>query len=450
MATPKIPAREDKNIQEIIDGLTRAAGGDLASRIRLTGKDPDLADIVQAANDLINAARTIAEDARDSQAQQEQMNRKLRRIFDAASDVILLVNKYGTCIEVNRRVEKILGYKPDDLKGKHFAKAGVIPEKDVPRLVDVFQKTMEKGEVDETVELELRSKNGNPVFAEAGTRIIWNGDEVLGAVVVLRDISRRRKSQLTECERRERLQAIISSMEDLVFAVDSDLQVTDYYPPEGSPNASLYTPPGEFTGKSMKNFLPAHLVRELERVIRSVMKKKVKQYYYFPWHILGAAMWFSAEVSPLRDPGGGVKGASVVVRDNTDQVNIEKTLEASERKYRKIFENSPQGFMVLDTEGHIVDVNRKLCEWLGYKAEEMIGKDHILYPFLTKAGKILAIKKFFQRLSGKDVPAYNLEFVTKGGEIFIGEVRAMQLRDDQGKILQILVMITDVAGETQT
>jgi PAS domain S-box-containing protein len=450
MATPKIPAREDKNIQEIIDGLTRAAAGDLASRIRLTGKDPDLADIAQAANALINAARTIAEDARDSQVQQEQMNRKLRRIFDAANDVILLVNKYGTCIEVNRRVEKILGYKPDDLKGKHFAKAGVIPEKDVSRLVDVFQKTMEKGEVEETAELELRSKSGSPVFVEAGARIIWNGDEVLGAVVVLRDITRRRKAQLTECERRERLQAIISSMEDLVFAVDSDLRVTDYYPPEGQPNASLYTPPGEFTGKSMKNFLPAHLVRDLEKVIRSVMRKKEKQYYYFPWHILGAAMWFSAEVSPLRGPDGGVKGASVVVRDNTDQVNMEKTLEANERKYRKIFENSPQGFLVLDTEGHIVDINRKLCEKLGYKSEEMLGKDHILYPFLTKAGKILAMKKFFQRLSDKDVPAYELEFVTKSGEIFIGEVRAMPLRDDQGKILQILVMITDVAGEIQT
>jgi PAS domain S-box-containing protein len=180
------------------------------------------------------------------------------------------------------------------------------------------------------------------------------------------------------------------------------------------------------------------------------MRKKEKQYYYFPWHILGAAMWFSAEVSPLRGPDGGVKGASVVVRDNTDQVNMEKTLEANERKYRKIFENSPQGFLVLDTEGHIVDINRKLCEKLGYKPEEMLGKDHILYPFLTKAGKILAMKKFFQRLSDKDVPAYELEFVTKSGEIFIGEVRAMPLRDDQGKILQILVMITDVAGEIQT
>jgi PAS domain S-box-containing protein len=444
MATPKGTEKNEKNTQELIDGLTRAAQGDLASKIRLTGKDPGLADIAQAANELIKAMRATADIARESQAQQEQMNRKLRRIFDGASDVILLVNKYGTCIDVNRRVENILGYKPDELKGKHFAKSGVIPEDKVAQQVKVFQAAMEKGEVSETAELELQAKNGNLVYVEAGTRIIWNGDEILGAVIVIRDIGLRHMAVLAACEQRKRLQAIISSMEDLVFAVDPDLRVTDYYPPEGRLDTTLYTPPGEFTGKSMKNFLPTHLARELEKVIRTAMKKKEKQHYDFPWRLLGVALWFNAEISPLREPDGAVTGAAVVISDITDRKNMEKTLEENEKKYRKIFENSPQGFLVLDTEGHIVDINKKLCDWLGYKPEEMLGKDHILYPFLTKAGKILAMKKFFQRLTGKSVPAYDLEFVTKRGEIFIGEVRAMQLRDDQGEIQQILVMITDV------
>jgi PAS domain S-box-containing protein len=442
--------KDDKNIQELLDALGRAAGGDLASKVRLTGKDPDLVAVGHAVNELIKSARLAADNARENQNRMEQANRKLRRVLDSAHDVILLVNKYGTCIDVNRRVEKMFGYKPDDLKGKHFAKTGVIPEENVPLLVKIFQIAMEKGEADETVDLELRTKNGNSVHVEAGVRILWNGDEVEGAVVLLRDVGRRREAELAICEQKDRLHAIISSTEDLVFALDPDLRVTDYYPPEGRPNSMIYTPPGRFTGKSMKSFLPSHLVRELEKVIRTAMKKNEKQYYDFPWRILGAALWFGAEVSPLRDPIGEVKGASVVVRDITAQKNLEKTLKESEKKYRNIFENSPQGFMLLDTEGHIMDVNKILCNWLGYKREEMIGKDHILYPFLTKSGKILAMKKFFQRLSGKVVPAYNLEFVTKSGEIFIGEVLAMQLRDEEGSIQQILVMITDVTNRPQS
>jgi len=446
----KIPEKDDKNIQEIIDGLNRAAGGDLASKIRLTGKDPDLTAVAQAANELIKAARLAADNARDSHLQQEQLNRKLRRIFDSAHDVILLVNKYGTCIDVNRRVEKVLGYKPDDLKGKHFAKSGVVPEKTVSQLVSVFQKAMEKGEVDETTEIELQAKNGNAVYVEASTQIIGNDDEVLGAVVVLRDIGRRRKTERAVREHKDRLQAIITSMEDLVLALDPDLRITDFYRPEQRPNSTLYIPPGDYTGKTLKNALPTHLARELEKVIRTAIKKKEKQHFNFPWRILGAALWFSAEVSPLQNPEGSVAGAAVVVRDITTRKNMEKTLQESEKKYRKIFENSLQGFMVLDPEGHIVDINKKLCAWFGYKREEMIGKDHILYPFLTKSGKILAMKKFFQRLSGKVVPAYNLEFVTKSGEIFIGEVLAMPLRDEEGSIQQILVMINDVTDRAKS
>jgi len=47
-------------------------------------------------------------------------------------------------------------------------------------------------------------------------------------------------------------------------------------------------------------------------------------------------------------------------------------------------------------------------------------------------------------LLGKVLPPYDLEFVTKSGEKFLGEVLAMQIWDEQGKIVQILVMITDV------
>jgi len=104
---------------------------------------------------------------------------------------------------------------------------------------------------------------------------------------------------------------------------------------------------------------------------------------------------------------------------------------------------------LLDTEGHILDVNKKICNWLGYKPEEIIGKDHILYPFLTKKGKITAMRKFMQRLTGKVLPAYELEFITKTGEAFLGEVLAMQIHDEKGKIVQILVMITPVKNDNE-
>jgi len=132
------------------------------------------------------------------------------------------------------------------------------------------------------------------------------------------------------------------------------------------------------------------------------------------------------------------------------RIKTEKALEDSEKKYRNIFENSPQGFILLDTDGRIIDLNKKICDWLGYKPEEILGKDHMLYPFLTKAGKITAMRKFVQRLTGKTIPAYELEFVTKDGEIFVGEVSVMQIRDDNDKVIQFLTMITDITSRRNT
>jgi PAS domain S-box-containing protein len=446
----KTTDRDDKNIQEIIEGLSRAAHGDLASKIKLTSKDPDLVAIANGVNELIKAMRAVADSARDSYIQLEQINRKLKRIFDASNDIILQVNRYGTCIDINRSVEKLLGYKPDDIKGKHFAKTGAIPEKHIPKLLHSFKTAVEKGEVREVMEIELQAKNGNPVYVEAGTRIIGNGDEVEGAVVVLRDIGPRREAERALREHKDRLHSVITSLEDLTFVLDPDLRFVEYHRPPRHPDPALYAKPAEILGKPLKSVFPGHIAREYEKVIRTCLRKKASQHFELPWRMPGASFWFSLSVSPLLDAAGNVAGVTVVARDTTTQKKMEKTLTESEKKYRKIFDNSPQGFMVLDPEGHIVDINKKLCAWLGYERAEMIGKDHVLYPFLTKSGKVLAMKKFFQRLSGKVVPPYDLEFVTKRGEIFLGEVLAMQLRDEKGAIQQILVMITDVTNRPKS
>lgn len=100
--------------------------------------------------------------------------------------------------------------------------------------------------------------------------------------------------------------------------------------------------------------------------------------------------------------------------------------------------------IIIDAEGRIVDVNKKLCEWLGYKRAEMVGKDHLMYPFLTKSGKIMAMRKFIQRLSGKFVQPYEIEFIAKDGTIYICEIDARPIKDEKRNIILLVVMVTDV------
>jgi len=438
--------KENRDLQAILDGLARVAKGDFSTKIKLSSKNPDFVAIANSFNSMIQELRNTTDDARDSQTELERVTKKLKRIFEASNDIILQVNKYGTFVDINPSVEDVLGYKPDDLKGKHFAKSGAIPAKEIPKLLDSFKNAITAGEATNVMELELVAKDGNTVCMEAGTKLIRHGDEIEGAVVVLRDITRRRWAEKALREQEERLRSIINSMEDFIFILDKDLHFVEYYQSSEHPDPGMYAKPEEYIGKSITEVFPRAVAQDFEKVIRVCMKTNNSQQLDYPWEILGATLWFSARISPLMDVNRNTIGATVVVRDITLRVKAEKALEESEKKYKKIFENSPQGFILLDTEGHIIDVNKKICDWLGYQPDEMIGKDHILYPFLTRSGKITAMKKFGQRLLGKVLPPYDLEFITKKGEKFLGEVLAMQIRDEKGKIVQILAMITDVTN----
>jgi PAS domain S-box-containing protein len=441
---------DKEDLKKILQGLDHVAKGDFPSKLKLTGQNEDLAAIADSFNDMVGKLRIAADNARQDREDLEMVTRKLKRIFDASNDIILQVNKYGILVDVNQSVKDVLGYSPDDLIGKHFAKTGTISSKDIPELTKNFKDAVTKGQAINIRELELLDKNGNAVLMEASTKLIKRGDEVEGAVIVLHDVTKRSQVQKALYEQDERLRSIITSMEDFIFILDKDMRFVDYYQSAEHPDPTMYTKPEEYIGRSIKQVFPKQVAQDFEKAIKYCIKTQQSQQLDYPWDILGAKLWFSANISPLIDIDGNASGVTVVVRDITLRVKAEKALEESEKKYRKIFENSPQGFIILDTEGYIIDVNKKICDWLGYRPDEMIGKDHMLYPFLTKAGKVTAMKKFFQRLLGKVLPAYELEFITKNGDKFIGEVLAMQIRNDEGKIVQILAMITDITNRQKT
>lgn len=438
----KADFRKKQDIKAILDGIAHVIRGEISVRIKVSGEDPDLAAIADAFNSMAKEIQASKDYERDSHTALERATNKLKRMFTASNDIILQVNKFGTIVDINESVEDILGYKPDELRGKYFAKFDLIPKDVSSLLIKSFKEAMASGIVSPVTELELIARDGTFVAIEASTKLLHNGDEIEGAVVILRNVTRRKKAEEALDEHRETLRSIVSSMEDFVFILDKDGNFLEYY--QSPEHPGLFSSPADYHGKSIREVFPHMIAQEFNKTITISMKKKVAQQLDFPWEMLGAALWFNARISPRLDSTGSSCGVTVVIRDITPRTQMERALRESEKRYRKIFENSPQGYILLDREGHIIDVNKRICNWLGYKPEEMLGKHHILYPFLTKAGKATAMLKFGQRLAGKVVPAYELEFLTKDGKVFIGEILAMPIRDDRDDITQILAMITDV------
>ncbi|MHA1911380.1 MAG: PAS domain S-box protein, partial [Candidatus Kariarchaeaceae archaeon] len=61
----------------------------------------------------------------------------------------------------------------------------------------------------------------------------------------------------------------------------------------------------------------------------------------------------------------------VSIIDITDRKKAEIAQKISEKKYRKMFELSPESIILIDDKGIIVDINHRVTDWLKYDAEEV-------------------------------------------------------------------------------
>mgnify|MGYP002681589177 CR=1 FL=1 len=118
--------------------------------------------------------------------------------------------------------------------------------------------------------------------------------------------------------------------------------------------------------------------------------------------------------------------------DITERKNSERLIRQSEERYRNIIEQMEDGCFETDLTGNFTFVNNAECRLLGYKKEELIGKNNLFYADEKSAKEI---HRFFVDIckTGKAVKSHELHFAKKDGNRVIHNVSISLLRDTQGK-----------------
>src|SRR5262245_12531350 len=129
-----------------------------------------------------------------------------------------------------------------------------------------------------------------------------------------------------------------------------------------------------------------------------------------------------------------------------ERMRAEQRLRASEARYRDLFENAPNAYLVVGTDGRILRANRRLAELLGFQAEELVGA--VIHSFMpdTPAGKGRSMEVYRKHLAGEAVSGWELELRRKDGRPLWVNVWMEPGRGEDGNVgasRSFLVDVTD-------
>ena len=133
--------------------------------------------------------------------------------------------------------------------------------------------------------------------------------------------------EMEQKKSKEELKAIIASMDDLLFVLDSKNIFISYYHP--SSDSRLFAPADFFIGKTLKETMPANVALLAEETIESVKNTGVPRQFDYPLEMEGQIKWYSAKVSKRKNLSGSYAGVTVVVRDISNLKVIENDLKKS-------------------------------------------------------------------------------------------------------------------------
>jgi len=130
--------------------------------------------------------------------------------------------------------------------------------------------------------------------------------------------------------------------------------------------------------------------------------------------------------------------------------NLNPKIKKSEQKYEgilknypQVFKNAPDGIVITDSKGFILECNISEQELVGYNYEEIVGK-HIT-TFHTDKYKSLFKKKLLEIQKEGNVET-ELEIIHKNGNKIPIWRKGTPIRDENGNILNIITFSRDISN----
>lgn len=315
---------------------------------------------------------------RESQAAQAAIEATYRKLFDqAVNGMAVLEASTGRVVLGNNTLAEMFGFgSAADMAGVD-ALGYVMPQERewVGQRMALLIADPEKCQM---VTIRVKTRDGREMTVSgSGAALEHNGRPAILISIMDTTAASEAERRLQESEEKHR--QLIVKTNDIIWTAGLDLALTYVSP---SVERALGFTPEEHLRRSLEEQLtPGSLAAarralaehlELEETGQADPGRMLRidlEYYCKD----GSTVWMEQQISALRDGDGTLTGIHGVARDISRQKEAQAALEASEAKYRNLFDHSLQGIEVLDPDtGRVVLANRSMARMFGFPSPESV------------------------------------------------------------------------------
>jgi len=370
-----------------------------------------------------------------------EMRLQLQRLGDVArrtDNIVIIADRDGLIRWVNAAFTAHTGYSFEEAYAR---KPGVLlgsPDTDP----EARRQLSEAIRLGRAVRCEIlnRTKGGASYWVDVDIQPTLDEAGMLtGFVGVQTDITERKRQEQAIIATRNRLQATLAAMPDLVLEIDADGRFTGAH---CSQPEMLLMPVEQFVGRTLEDALPADLAALGRRVMAEVFERGAARGHRYALRNGDGERWYelSAAIRPA-DDNGARPGCVVVARDITDYRRRGETL----RKLGYVTENMSNVVMMTDAQSRITWVNPAFTRTSGYTAEEAMGHkpSALLGIDQTCPDELEKLRALLNE--GRSARA-EFRCRHKSGQDYWTDVNVHPLRDETGALQGYVSVETDITG----
>jgi PAS domain S-box-containing protein len=378
--------------------------------------------LVDSEGKIIGASKIARDISREEHVHRRlrQSEEQFRVTLASIGDAVIATDRDGRMTFMNSAAEHLTGWKTRQALGVPLDEAfKIVNEFSRKTAENPVNKVLQEGKVvglaNHTV---LISKDGTErPIDDSGAPIRGSAGDLMGVVLVFRDVTERRAAELTAL----RFAALVENSDDAIISKNLHGIITTWN--EGAQRIFGYLP-SEIIGRSIKVLIPPEL-RQQEDEILARLRRGERVYHFETIRVAkdGRHIPISLTISPIKDHEGNVIGASKIARDITERKQAEQALAEAKEKL----------------QSYAGELERQVCERTSTLEKTIAELEAFSYSLSHDMRAPLRTIESFSEIVLKD---YGEKIETKGADLLKKVIGAAKRMD---KLILDLLEFTRVA-----